>query len=177
MPVKLPMEKLKLLFLIQQAHFPVSREDLWEFCDAWLTYFSLQAALHQLFDQGLIEAGAVFTAERRYRTTENGNRTLDLLYREIPQSQRTRLEQDALRLREKARTAIMYLSDYYKMDSGQYIAELSIVERGIILLKLTVNLPTMEQAGALCGSWSKAAPEVYGALMRHADPEPESTNE
>ena len=118
----------------------------------------------------MIAASAVFTAERRYQITDNGIKTLEQLYREIPLSQRNRLEQDAQHMRKKARLAIVYLADYHKMEPGQYIAELSIIECGIMLLQLTVNLSTMEQADALCKQWTQAAPEVYGSLLRYADP-------
>lgn len=171
MSAKLPMEKLKLLYLMEQTRSPVSREDLWEFCDPWLSYFVLQTTLTDLFNQGLITASPVFTNERRYQITENGIKTLEQLFFEIPLSQRTRLEQDAQRMREKSRLAVMYLGDYHKADRGQYIAELRIIECGMMLLQLSVNLPTMEQADALCKRWTQAAPEVYGQLLRYADPQ------
>lgn len=171
MSAKLPIDKLKLLYLIEQTRSPVSREDLWEACDPWLSYFILQATLNDLFDQGLIVASAVFTAERRYQITQSGVKTLKQLYREIPLSQRNRLQEDAQRIREKARFAIMYLADYHKMEPGQYIAELRIIECGITLLQLNVNLPTLEQADALCKRWTKAAPDVYRSLLRYADPQ------
>ena len=174
MAARLPMEKLKLLYLMERARSPLSREDLWEFCEPWLPYFSLQSAMNELFDQGLIEGSAVFTTERRYQMAEPGMRTLHELEWEIPLSQRKRLDEDAQRMREKARNAVMYLSNYHKMDPGQYVAELRIVECGIILLQLNVNLPTMEQADALCKRWTQAAPEVYADLLRYADPQQEA---
>jgi DNA-binding PadR family transcriptional regulator len=170
MPTKLPMEKLQLLYLIEQTRSPVSREDLWEFCEPWYSYFPLQSALSDLFNQGLIKASAVFTAERRYEITDAGVKTLEQLYREIPLSKRNRLEQDAQRMRDKARMAVMYLADYHKVDRGQYIAELRIIECGLLLLNLGINLPTLEQADALCKRWTQAAPQVYESLLRFADP-------
>ncbi len=170
MSVKLPMEKLKLLYLIEQTRSPVSREDLWEFCEPWISYFPLQSALSDLYNSGLIKVSAVFTSERRYEITENGIKTLEQLYREIPLSQRNRLEQDAQRMREKARMAVMYLGDYHKLERGQYVADLRIFECGILLMQISVNLPTLEQAHSLCNRWTEAAPEVYGQLLRYADP-------
>jgi hypothetical protein len=170
MPVRLPMDKLKLLYLIEQTSSPVSRDDLWEFCEPWSSYFPLQQALFDLYNTGLIKVSAVFTTERRYEIAENGIKTLQQLYLEIPLSKRNKLEQDAKLLREKSRTAVMYLADYHKLERGQYVADLRISECGILLMQISVNLPTMEQANAICQNWAQAAADVYKQILVFADP-------
>jgi DNA-binding PadR family transcriptional regulator len=171
MSAKLPMQRLVLLYLIERAQAPVSREDLWEFCESGLSYFALQATLSALFDQGLIAASPVLTDERRDQLTENGVRTLEQLYREIPQSHRARLDEAAALMREKARLAATYLSDYRRISPGQYLVDLRIVECGLMLVQLEVNLPTIEQADALCARWALAAPDIYRHILDYADPQ------
>ena len=180
MASKLPLEKLKLLYLMQQANTAVTDEELLSECDPWLPYFELQTTLHALLSQHMITLHPSLYENKRYALAPFGAETLSHFAREIPLSQRKRLDVVAISLREKARTASTYVANYHKIGPDQYLAQLQVLEQDMILLNVTVNLPTLRQAHVVCENWSENASDVYAAILRmphkEADPQ-EGTGE
>ena len=58
-------------------------------------------------------------------------------------------------------------ADYYplKKKRGEYMVKTQIKEKGSLLLELSINVVSKEQAIAICDSWGKKSDAVYGKLM------------
>ena len=58
-------------------------------------------------------------------------------------------------------------ADYYplKKKRGEYMVKTQIKEKGSLLLELSINVVSKEQAIAICDSWEKKSDAVYGKLM------------
>lgn len=175
MAAKLPLEKLKLLYLMQKANTAVTDEELLSECDSWLPYFELQTTLHALLSQHMITLHPSLYENKRYALAPFGADTLSHFAREIPLSQRKRLDAAAVSLRQKARTASTYVANYHKIGQDQYLAQLQVLEQDMILLNVSVNLPTLRQAHVVCENWSENASDVYAAILKmpHKEPEPQ----
>ena len=161
----LPIGKLKLLYLMDCADIPVSDQEILQSCVDWLSYFELQTALAQMFEQKLLICQSSQAGVRRYSVAALGKQTLEHFGKEIARSVRIRLQEEGGHLRKRARDNSTFVADYQKREEGEYVARLQIVERGHALLDITVNLPTIQQADRACRHWPENANRVFQSLL------------
>lgn len=165
MASSLPIGKLKLLYLMDSADIPVSDQEILQSCVDWFSYFELQTALAEMFEQKLLICQSSQAGVRRYSVAALGKQTLEHFGKEIARSVRNRLQQEAAHLRKRARDASTFVADYQRREEGEYVAHLQILEQGHALLDITVNLPTIQQADRACLHWSENANRVFQALL------------
>ncbi len=161
----LPIGKLKLLYLMDCADIPVSDQEILQSCVDWFSYFELQTALAEMFEQKLLICQSSQAGVRRYSVAALGKQTLVHFAKEIARSVRSRLEEESVHLRKRARDASTFVADYQRREEGEYVAHLQILEQGHALLDITINLPTIQQADRACQHWPENANRVFQALL------------
>ena len=56
-------------------------------------------------------------------------------------------------------------TDYTHVKNKEYIARCSIVERGSVLLEVSLNVPTEEEAIQVCKNFKKKNEKIYSLLF------------
>lgn len=158
--------KLIVLYMLDRVDFPLTRAQISDFIldRGYTNYLNLQTVFSEL-------AGADMVVEKTIRNrtqlklTEEGVTTLhffvDRLSSEIKDDIDTYLKDKSIALREE----ISVTADYHKATSGDYVANLSLLEKGNPLLALQLSVPTEGIASAVCTKWEKSNQEVYSKIM------------
>ena len=141
--------KLMNLYLLKQVNFPLTNAQLTSFFTEhdYTTYFTLQQALNELEDAGLIHKEASHSSTR-YDITKEGEETLNL-------------KENKFRLREEVGTT----ADFYKGTNQDYIVHCEVRENKAVLIGLDLSVPDKEQAEAVCGAWRRKSQEIYSHVM------------
>jgi len=58
-------------------------------------------------------------------------------------------------------------SSYYKVTTGEYVAELIAKEKNVELLNLKISMPTEEAVSNICENWQKKNQDIYAFLMEN----------
>lgn len=133
-----------------------------------MNYIEMMIALSDLCKDGQV-ARVAQEAAWRYEVTKAGIDTLALFENRIPLSIRELVDQnapayiDAIRLTRERKSAIV------QTPRGEYEVTLTLEEKDMQLIKVTLSLPTKELALSMEQGWRKQAGDVYGhivALMR-----------
>ena len=56
-------------------------------------------------------------------------------------------------------------ADYYPLKKGEYMVKTKIKERGTVLMELSINVVSKEQAIAICDKWVQKSDSVYSNVM------------
>jgi hypothetical protein len=162
----LPKNKLFLLFAMRALDLPLTFAQLEQIAVGAdiMDYFALKEAIAAMAEDGLVRTGASLSGEA-YVLTPQGTELVAQLAGEIPSSMRDYAEQYAAAHRERISRERTYHADYSKLAAGQYMACCRATENGLHLVELYLNLPTQEQAQAVCTNWTQKAPEIYALLM------------
>ena len=56
-------------------------------------------------------------------------------------------------------------ADYYPLKKGEYMVKAQIKERGTLLMELSLNVVSKEQAIAVCDKWSEKSDDVYCKII------------
>ncbi len=159
--------KLMNLYMLKQVNFPLTNAQLTSFFTEheYTTYFTLQQALSELEDAGLVHKEAS-RKTTRYEITREGEETLNFFGKNISpaivEDMDQYLKENKFRLRDEVGTT----ADYYKATSQDYIVHCEVREGKTVLIRLDLALPDKEQAEAMCNNWKEKSQEIYSFAMK-----------
>ena len=164
-----PMNLYKLmnLYMLRQVNYPLSNSQLTDFFLAheYTTYFTLQQALSELTEAGLIKAHSNYSMTR-YEITREGMETLDFFGSNISADIREDMDRYLKDNQFKIRNEAGILADYYLTSGNDYMVHLEIREGKSPLLDLSLSVPDKQQAESICSRWEKQSQEVYSWLVK-----------
>ena len=159
--------KLMNLYMLKQVNFPLTNAQLTNFFTEheYTTYFTLQQALNELEDAGLIHKEPSHNSTR-YEFTREGEESLNFFGKNISPAivndMDQYLKENKFRLREEVGTS----ADYYKATGQDYIVHCEVREGKTVLIRLDLALPDKEQAEAMCSNWKEKSQEIYSFAMK-----------
>ena len=159
--------KLMILYLLKQVKFPLTNAQLTSFFTEheYTTYFTLQQALNELEEAGLVHKEPSHSSTR-YELTREGEETLNFFGKNISpaivEDMNQYIKENKFCLRDDVGTS----ADYYKSTDQDYVAHCEVREGKSILIRLDLSLPDKEQAEQVCAKWKEKSQEIYSFAMR-----------
>ena len=159
--------KLMILHMLKHVSFPLTNAQLTDFFleHEYTTYFTLQQAINELMEAGLVKMESSHNSSR-YEITKEGEDTLGFFGGNISpaiiEDITNYLKENKFRLRSEAGI----LSDYYKSTNQDYIVHCEVREGKSLLIGLDVSVPDKDQAEAMCARWKDCSQEIYSGIMK-----------
>lgn len=153
--------------MLKQVNFPLANAQLTNFFleKEYTTYFTLQQALNELLEAGLIRMESLHNSTR-YEITKDGEDTLGFFCKKISpaiiEDMDQYLKENRFRLRNEAST----IADFYKSTGQDYIVHCEVREGKESLIELNLAVPDKEQAEAMCSQWKSRNQEIYSYVMK-----------
>ncbi len=162
----LTLYKLIVLYMLSRVDFPLTKAQIGDFIleKEYTTFLTLQQAIGELIDSGLVTAQSI-----RNRThlsiTKEGRETLSFFKNQINDSIIADIDEFFRQNEIELRNEVSILADYYKSTSGEYEAHLSAKDKGIDLVSITISVPSEETVISICDNWQHKNQEIYQYLI------------
>lgn len=162
----LTLYKLIILYMLKKVDFPLTNAQISAFIleQEYTTYFTLQQAISELLESGLIRVETIRNTSQYY-LTEDGDETLGYFEQEISKPILEDIDSYIQANKMELRNEKAIVADYDKNTAGEYSVHLRIKEKKGDLLDLTISVPDKDQAEAICNQWDKKCQTVYEFLM------------
>lgn len=159
--------KLMNLYLLKQVNFPMTNTQLSDFFldREYTTYFTLQQALNELLEAGLIAMESLHNSSR-YEITKEGEDTLEFFCNKISPAIIEDMSAYIKENRFHMRNEVGIVSDYYKSTNQDYVVHCEVREGKTVLVNLNVSVPDKEQAEIMCNHWKDKSQELYSHIMK-----------
>ena len=159
--------KLMNLYMLKQVNFPLTNAQLTDFFleHEYTTYFTLQQALNELLESGLIRMHSNHSTTR-YEITREGEETLEFFGKNISPAMIDDMDQYLRENRFRIRNEAGVIADFYKSTNQDYIVHCEIREGKTVLLDVSLSVPDREQAEAMCSQWEKKNQDIYSYVMK-----------
>lgn len=159
--------KLMILYMLEHVNFPLTNAQLTDFFleHEYTTYFTLQQAINELRESGLIKMEASHNSSR-YEITKEGEDTLGFFGSNISKAIVEDIEKYLKENKFRLRTEVGVISDYYKSTNQDYIVHCEVREGKSLLVGIDVSVPDKEQAEIMCGHWKDRSQEIYSHIMK-----------
>lgn len=159
--------KLMNLYMLKQVNFPLTNAQLTDFFlqHEYASYFTLQQALSELQESGLIRTESTHNTTR-YEITKEGEDTLSFFGKNISPAIVEDMDQYLKENRFRMRNEVGTVADYYKSTSQDYIVHCEVREGRSTLIDLDLSVPDKDQAEQMCARWKKCSQEIYAYVMK-----------
>ena len=159
--------KLKNLYMLHQVNFPLTNAQLSNFFldREYTTYFTLQQALNELLDAGLVKKETMRNSSR-YEITKEGEETLEFFGKNISPAIVSDMDEYLKQNRFRMRNEVGLISDFYKSTNQDYIVHCEVREGKAVLVNLDISVPDKEQAEIMCNHWKDRSQEIYAYVMK-----------
>lgn len=159
--------KLMNLYMLKQVNFPLTNAQLTDFFlqHEYASYFTLQQALGELQDSGLIRTESTHNSTR-YCITREGEETLNFFGKNISPAIIEDMDAYLKENRFRMRNEVGIVSDYYKSTAQDYIVHCEVREGKNTLIDLDLSVPDKEQAETMCAHWKARSQEIYAFAMK-----------
>ena len=159
--------KLMNLYMLHQVNFPLTNAQLSNFfLDLeYTTYFTLQQALNELLDAGLVKKETMRNSSR-YEITKEGEETLEFFGKNISPAIVSDMDEYLKQNRFRMRNEVGLISDFYKSTNQDYIVHCEVREGKAVLVNLDISVPDKEQAEIMCNHWKDRSQEIYAYVMK-----------
>ena len=157
--------KLMNLYMLHQVNFPLTNAQLSNFFldREYTTYFTLQQALNELLDAGLVKKETMRNSSR-YEITKEGEETLEFFGKNISPAIVSDMDEYLKLNRFRMRNEVGLISDFYKSTNQDYIVHCE--EGKAVLVNLDISVPDKEQAEIMCNHWKDRSQEIYAYVMK-----------
>lgn len=158
--------KLMILYILSRVNFPLTNAQLTAFIleKEYTNYFNIQRAISELIDDAFIAMKTIRNSTL-YRITESGAETLvffdNMISAGIKEDIEAYLAQNKYELQEEVSTP----AEFYQVKKGEYAAHLSVIERDMSIIDLTLIVTSEEEASMICNNWKENSSDVYSYLM------------
>lgn len=159
--------KLMLLYILNKVDFEMTNTQLTEFPleRQYVNYFQIQTALSELVEEDLCRNKKILNSTY-YRITDMGRKTLTFFQHDLSETIRQEID-DYLKENEYAlREESSVRADYLQKNKEEYHVHCTITENNSLLLDLTVNVTSEQEAKLVCNHWKKKSTEIYGFIMK-----------
>ena len=159
--------KLMNLYMLHQVNFPLTNAQLSNFFldREYTTYFTLQQALNELLDAGLVKKETMRNSSR-YEITKEGEETLEFFGKNISPAIVSDMYEYLKQNRFRMRNEVGLISDFYKSTNQDYIVHCEVREGKAVLVNLDISVPDKEQAEIMCNHWKDRSQEIYAYVMK-----------
>ena len=161
------LDKLMNLYMLHQVNFPLTNAQLSNFFldREYTTYFTLQQALNELLDAGLVKKETMRNSSR-YEITKEGEETLEFFGKNISPAIVSDMDEYLKQNRFRMRNEVGLISDFYKSTNQDYIVHCEVREGKAVLVNLDISVPDKEQAEIMCNHWKDRSQEIYAYVMK-----------
>ena len=159
--------KLMNLYMLHQVNFPLTNAQLSNFFldREYTTYFTLQQALNELLDAGLVKKETMRNSSR-YEITKEGEETVEFFGKIFSPAIVSDMDEYLKQNRFRMRNEVGLISDFYKSTNQDYIVHCEVREGKAVLVNLDISVPDKEQAEIMCNHWKDRSQEIYAYVMK-----------
>ena len=147
--------KLIILYMLQNSDGDLTNSQITDFIldRKYTNYFQLQQAVSELVEADLVEMSSQ-SNRSYYRLTSEGKNTLKYFSKELSSD-----------IKKEVEEYLLTPADYYPTKEGSYSVRLRIIESGVSIVDLSINVPNLAAAQSVCESWPYKYQNVYDKIM------------
>ncbi len=164
----LTLTKLIVLYMLSQVEFPLTRAQVFDYIleKEYTNFFTLQQAVFELIDTGLVDSKT--TDSTTILSINNaGEDTLRYFKGRLSDGIKSDITSYCKTNEIKLHNEMSIQADYYRISSGEYVAQLTASEKGSELVHIKLTMPSEDAAISICDNWKKNNQTIYAYLIEN----------
>lgn len=158
--------KLIILYMLAHSKKSLTNSQISEYIleREYANYFHLQQSISELVEADFLKMRSTSNTTF-YRITEEGKNALSYFENDISPQIRQEIKEYLKNKGFASQKRILMPADYFITPQGSYTVRCRLIEKSTALIDLSLGVPTLEAAKAVCANWPLKCMELYGKLM------------
>ncbi len=163
----LKLYKLIILYFLNKTNQPMSNAIISDFIldNGYTDYFSIQQTLTSLTADKMITAEQTYSA-CYYTITSTGQEMLELFITKLPDDTKFQIDNYMKDNMERILEETTIHIDFTQINQNEYLAKGSVIERGSVIMEMSLSVPTEENAAKACKRFKEKSAEIYSFLVK-----------
>ncbi len=160
-------EKLLILYLLNEAHLPLSMGEIEEILlpEEIMELLTISKNLSELVETNLVNE-ITDGNQHLYELKEMGLESLTVFKEKINDYHKAKLDMAINVFKRKKSKERFIKAEYKKVGKDETIVECHINEMDKPLIKLELRVPTNEEAERICDAWNKRGVEIFQEILK-----------
>lgn len=162
----LTLYKLIILYMLDNVQFNLTYSQISSFIleREYTNFLNLQQAISELQESELIKS-VTLSSRTYFSITEEGRKTLAFFRKRISKALIDDIDAFLAENHMELKSESSVTATYYKLTSGDYVAELSAWENDEELAHIKLSVPAKDLAETVCNNWHQKNQQIYQYLM------------
>ena len=158
--------KLMILYMLSKLDFPLTNSEISEFFleKEYTSFFNIQQAIHSLEDTGFV-TGSQVRNMTHYNITPEGMESLDLFENKISEEFKEDITNFLKEKQYQLRNEVAITAEYVPASDHSFMVQCVIKEKKDTMLDLKLNVPSIDEAIAICDTWKEKSSTIYEYLV------------
>lgn len=164
---QLAENKLSLLYILHKINLPLTNSQITELIlgNDLMNYFMLQQFISELKEVGFIEI-IEKNEQELFIITDKGKSTLEFFINRIPTVVKDKIDALIEEKKDDIIQSTQVKATYTKISEHDFLVKLSVIERDIPIIGLTINVANVNQAKEMCNNWKTQSENIYGSIIK-----------
>lgn len=158
--------KLIILYLLSKIGIPLTKSQITNAVleNSLLDFFTFQQCICELEESGMI-AQITHQKNQCFITTDAGNKTAGIFRERISKNTAHIIENYISKNKDILKKDSQVIAGYNKIGDKEYMVNLKVIEKELVLIDLKLNVVSANQAKQICEKWKNSSEKIYSQLI------------
>lgn len=158
--------KLIILYILDRLDMPLTKSQMTNIIleNYLIDFFTLQQCLAELEQSDLLKQ-VEYQKKLSFEISETGKKAVDVFIKRIPRNTAAIIDRYITNNKEALKKESEIVADFSKISDKEYIVNLKVIERNIVLIDLKLSVVSSKQAKQICEKWKDSSEKIYGQIM------------
>lgn len=159
-------KKLIILYLLSKLDIPLTKAQITNAVleNNLIDFFTFQQCMAELEEAGMIKQ-VPHQKKQCYATTDSGKRAVEVFAQRISKETSGIINNYIEKNRDSLRKESQVIAEYSKIGDKEYVVNLKVIEKDLVLMDLNLSVVSAKQAKQVCEKWKSSSEKIYGQLI------------
>lgn len=159
-------KKLMILYLLSKMDIPMTKSQITNAIleNNLIDFFTFQQCISELEESGMITQ-ITHQKKQCFTTTESGKKAVEIFEQRISKDTSDIIISYISKNKENLKKESQVIAEYNKIGDKEYIVNLKVIEKELVLMDLKLSVVSAKQAKQVCEKWKSSSEKIFRQLI------------
>ena len=159
-------KKLIILYFLCKMGMPLAKSQITNAMleSNLIDFFTSQQCISELEESGMIKQ-MIHQKKQCFTITDSGKNAIEIFEQRISKNTSEIIDNYTSKNKEILRKESQVIAEYNKINDKEYVVNLKVIEKELVLMDLKLNVVSAKQAKQVCEKWKNSSEKIFGQLI------------
>jgi predicted transcriptional regulator len=159
-------KKLMILYLLNNIDIPLTKTQLTNAVleNNLIDFFTFQQCISELEETGMLKQ-VLHQKKQCFAATDIGKKAVEVFAERISKNASGIINNYIAKNKDILKKESQVIAEYNKISDKEYIVNLKVIEKDLVLIDLKLSVVSAKQAKQVCEKWKNSSEKIYSQLI------------